>query len=136
MSDTLRPGDRVLDLRAVARSGSLFAAIVAAAVATGLSGWWWASCLLASVVAATAGWASAGIVGRAVFPAPSDQSVIVRVGLHSVGVALRASTAGAIPIVLACSLAALLSAGGVVAVVALLIGFGTSAAVGCLAALV
>ncbi|QDV29241.1 hypothetical protein Spb1_11210 [Planctopirus ephydatiae] len=37
MTDGLQPGDRVLDLRAVSRSGALFAGLVAAPLAAVLS---------------------------------------------------------------------------------------------------
>jgi hypothetical protein len=73
MSDGLQPGDRILDLRAVSRSGGMFTGLTVAPLAAGLFGWWWGWCVLAAVGAAVAGFAVADAVGRVVFPAPPGQ---------------------------------------------------------------
>jgi hypothetical protein len=136
VSDGFQPGNRVLDLRSVARSGGMFAGLVAAPVAAGLSGWWWGWCLLAAVAAAVGGFVTAGVVGRLLFPAPPGQVMVARVGPAALGLALRASVAGGLLVSVACAVAALIGAGGVPAVVAGLAGVGVSVGAGCLAALV
>ncbi len=73
MSGGLQPGDRVLDLHAVARSGGIFAGLVVAPVAVGLSGWPWGWCVAAVVAGAVVGLVVGGVAGRLVFPAPPGQ---------------------------------------------------------------
>jgi hypothetical protein len=136
MSGGLQPGDRVLDLRAVARSAGLFAGLFAAPVAAGLSGQWWVWCVLAAVTAAVVGLLAAGVVSRVAFPAPPGQAVVTRVGPASLAVALRASMMGGSLVSIACAVAALVGAGGIPASASLLAGLGAAAGVGCLAALV
>jgi hypothetical protein len=136
VGDGLQPGDRVLDLRAVARSGGLFAGLVAAPTAAAWSGWWGGWCVLAAVGAAAAGLAAAGLIGRVAFPAPPGQAVVARVGRPALGIALRASVVGGLVVSVACALGAFIGAGGLPAGVTLLAGLGASAGAGCLAALV
>lgn len=70
MSDGLKSGDRVLDLRAVTRAGGMFAGLVSASVATALLGWEWPWCVSTAVGCAVTGYVTATGVGRSVFPAP------------------------------------------------------------------
>jgi hypothetical protein len=135
VSNGLQPGDRVLDLRALARSGGMFVGLVAAPLAAGLSGWWWGWCVLAAVGAAVAGFVVAGVAGRVVFPGPPGQAVVARVGPAAIGVALRASVAGGSLITVVCAVAAFIGAGGIPGAITLLAGAGVSVGLGCLAAL-
>jgi hypothetical protein len=131
----LKPGDRVIDLRAVTRSGGMFAGLVVAPVTAGLSGWWWVWCVSAGIVCAIGGFFVGGVVGRVVFRAPPGQAVIAPIGPGALGVGLRASVAGGLLVCVVGAVVAFVGAGGFVAVVALLAGLGVSVAVGCLAAL-
>lgn len=135
MADKLQPGDRVLDLRAVTRSGGVFTGLVVAPIAGALSGWWWGWCVLAAVVYAFAGFLVATAISRFVFPAPPGQTVVTRVGPAALGVAVRASVAGGLIIFVVGSFAAFLGAGNLAAVVVGLIGLAVSVGAGCLAAL-
>jgi hypothetical protein len=125
-----------MDLRAVSRSGGMLVGLIAAPLAAGLAGWWWGWCLLAAVGASAAGFVVAGVVGRAMFPAPLGQAVIARAGPAALGVALRASVAGGLIPTVVCVVAALIGAGALPAVVTLLAGIGVSAGAGFFAALV
>ena len=136
MSGGLQPGDRVLDLRAVARSGGIFAGLVVAPVAVGLSGWPWGWCVAAVVAGAVVGLVVGGVAGRLVFRAPPGQAVVARVGPAALGVALRASISGGFVVSLAGAVAAFMGAGGVAAGIALLAGLGASVGAGCMTAMV
>src|SRR5262245_25686563 len=136
MSESLQPGDRVLDLRAVSRSGGVFVGLVAAPLATALSGWWWVWCVTAALAGVITGLVLAGITARVVFPAPPGQAVVTRVGPAALGMALWASMSGGVFVAVTCAIAAFLGAGGVPAAVTLFVGLGISAGAGCLAALV
>jgi hypothetical protein len=135
VNDGLQPGDRVLDLRAVCRSGGIFVGLITAPVAAGVSGWWWGWCILVALGAAVASFVVGGIVGRLVFPAPHGQAVVTRVGPAALGIALRASLAGGLLVAVMCAVLAFLGAGGVWAVITLVVGVGVSVGAGCLAAL-
>jgi hypothetical protein len=135
MDDRLQPGDRVLDLRAATRSGGTFVGLVAAPLATGLSGYWWVWCVVAAVGMAVVGFVVAGVVAKILFPAPPGQVLVIRVGPTALAVALRASVAGGALVALACAIAAFVGAGAVPALITLLIGIGISVVVGCLGAL-
>ncbi len=135
MRDVLQPGDRVLDLRAVARSGGMFAGLIVAPVAAWWSGWWWAWCAAAAIGVAAGGFAVAGVIARVLFRAPPGQLLVARVGPTALRAALWASVAGGFPVSLGCAVGAFIGAGGVPALVTLLVGIGVSGGVGCLAAL-
>jgi hypothetical protein len=114
----------------------MFAGLGVAPVAAGLSGWWWGWCVLAAVGGATAGLVVGGGVGRVLFPAPPGQAVVAPVGPAALGVALRASVAGGFIVCVGGAITAFVGAGGLAAVVVLLVGLGVSVGAGCLAALV
>jgi hypothetical protein len=136
MNDNLKPGTRVLDLRAVCRSGGMFAGLITAPLVAGLSGWSWTWCAIAAVVTAAAGFIVAGVIGRIAFPAPHGQVLVTPVGAAALGIAVSASLAGGAPIALACTIAAFVGSGATGPAITLLIGIAVSAGVGCLAALV
>jgi hypothetical protein len=135
VNDGLQPGDRVLDLRAVCRSGGIFVGLVAAPLAAGVSDWWWFWCVLAAVAAAVAGFVVGGVVGRVVFSAPPGQTVVTRVGPAALGIATRASVAGGLLVAVACAVLAFLGAGGVWAAITFMVGLAVCVGAGCLAAL-
>ena len=126
----------MLDLRAVARSGGIFAGLVVAPVAVWLSDWPWGWCVAAVIAGAVVGFVVGGVAGRLVFPAPPGQAVVDRVGPATIGVALRASVSGGVVVSLAGAVAAFMGAGGVAAGIALLAGLGASAVAGYMAAMV
>jgi hypothetical protein len=135
MSGTLQPGDRVLDLRGVTRSGGMFAGLVAGGVAAWLSnlGLGWSAA--GAVVGGVAGAVVASFVGRVVFPAAPGQTVVTRFGPGVVGRALRASLAGGVPITVACAVAALAVGSVTAAGIALVAGAAVSIGLGFLSAL-
>lgn len=133
MSEKFKPGDRILDMRAVMRSGGLFAGLVAAPVAVGLSGNGWVLCMLAAIAASVAGFAVASVIGRTVLPSPPGQTVVAKVGSASLGAALRASITGGLPISIACALLAFFDTSSISALVSLSAGLGVSVASGFLA---
>jgi hypothetical protein len=109
--------------------------LINAPLAAGVSEWWWGWCVLVALGAAVAGFVVGGLVGRMVFPAPPGQAVITRVGPAALGVAIRASVAGGLLSAVACAVVAFLGAGGIWAVITLVVGVGVSVGAGCLAAL-
>ncbi len=126
----------MLDLRAVARSGGIFAGLVVAPVSVWLSDWPWGWCVAAVIAGAVVGFVVGGVAGRLVFPAPPGQAVVDQVGPATIGVALRASVSGGVVVSLAGAVAAFMGAGGVAAGIALLAGLGASVVAGCMAAMV
>jgi hypothetical protein len=131
----LQPGDRVIDLRGLTRASAIFAGLAAAPTAARLADWAWGWCGLAAAVGAVAGFTIGGTVGRLVFPSSAGQAVVTRVGVASLGIALRASLCGGISVAVLFGLAVLIwgsvTAAGAVALIAIVVG----AVMGCLAAL-
>ena len=128
-------GDRVLDLRAVARSGGMFTAAAAAPTVAGLSGLGWHWCVLAAVVAGFVGFLIARVVGRIVFPVPPGETAVTRVGPTALGTAVRASLAGGFIAYTAAPVIAFAITGAYAAAVAFAVGLVVSISAGCLAAL-
>ncbi len=126
----------MIDLRAVARSGGMFAGLVVAPVAAGLSGWPWGWWVAAAVVGMVVGLMIGAVAGRLVFPATPGQAVVAQVGAADIGVALRASVSGGLVVAVAGAVAAFMGAGGVAAGITLLAGLGASMGAGYMAAMV
>lgn len=133
--DTLQPGERVIDLRGLVRSGGMFAGLASSAVAIRLCGWDWTWCVMAAFPGAAAGLILAGTIAPFVFPAPAGQVTVTLVGPGALGVALRAAVAGGGLISLASAMAALANGGWVEAAVVFAVGLSVSMLTGVLSAL-
>lgn len=135
MSDDLKPGDRVIDLRALTRSAGLFTGMAASPIAAWFAGWSAGGCLLATVLGAGIGVILGVTAAWVTLRAPAGQTVVARVGAGSLGVAIRASLSGGLIVATSAAVAAFVGFGASAAGVVLLAGFGVAVAVGVLGAL-
>jgi hypothetical protein len=135
LSEGLKTGERVLDLRAVSRSGGMFVGLLVAPMVANASGLWWGWCVLSAIAAAAAGFIVAGAIGRRVFLAAPGHTVVTRVGPSALGVALRASIAGGSVVAMACAVVAYFGAGTVWSGIAFLAGIAVCVGAGFLSAL-
>ena len=133
--DDLKPGERVLDLRAVVRSAAILVGIIAAPIAARMGGLSWGLTAAGAAAAIVTGFILGTVVGRVVFPAPPGQAAIARWGRPSLGVALKASLCGGMPTAIGIALAATALGGFAAAGVSLAVGVVIAVAVGCSAAL-
>lgn len=131
----LQPGERVLDLRAVARSAAIFVGVVAAPIGARMAGLSWGLAAGAAVVAAIVGFVVGTVAGRLLFPAPPGEAVVVRWGRPSLGIALKASVCSGVIVAAAIAVAAAPAGGIAAAGASLLVGVVIAVGVGCGAAL-
>jgi hypothetical protein len=131
----LEPGDRVLDLHAVTRSGGMFAGLVVAPIAAAFVGRAWWECLIVAIAFAVVGFIVGGLVGRAAFRTPPGQTVVIKAGASAIGIAMRASLFGGFFVSAAGAIAAFCGAGLGEAAIALFAGLCVSSGTGWLAAI-
>lgn len=133
--EDFKPGERVLDLRAVVRSAAIFVGIVATPIAARAANLSWGLTAAVTVAAVVAGVIVGGIVGRVIFPAPAGQAVVVRWGRPSLGVALKASLSGGALVAIGIAIAVVAPTGVATASILVVVGIVVAVGVGSAAAL-
>jgi hypothetical protein len=133
--EDLKPGERVLDLRAVTRSAAIFVGLVVAPIAARMAALSWGYAAGAAFAGMVLGFLVGIIAGKVLFPAPRGQAVVVRWGGSSLPITLKASLCGGGVMAIGIAVAALFLGGITAAGPPLIVGVIVAACVGCCAAL-